>query len=50
MKTHLTQLFFIVTVLLLAVLLIFGGHLSAQSNLPVKENRTYAAAVIFPAP
>jgi hypothetical protein len=48
MKTHLTQLFFIVTVLLLAVLLIFGGHNYAQSHVPVKQNQTYAAAFIDP--
>ena len=48
MKTHLTQFFFIVTVLLLAVLLIFGSHNYAHSHVPVKENQTYAAAFIVP--
>jgi hypothetical protein len=46
MKTHLTHLFFIVTVLLLAVLLIFGGHVYVQAGTPPEGAETNSAYVI----
>jgi len=40
MKISLTYTFLIVTTILLAFMLIFGGRVHAQPNIPAKENRT----------